>query len=73
MIFHSDLRIIMNTISMSDKIELTALQLVCLLDNAMETLCLRAEDGQEVNTMVIASEIVQELFKRRKEQSNENT
>lgn len=69
-IYHSDLRIIMNTISMSDKIELTALQLVYLLDNAMETLCLLAEDGQDVDTMVIASKKVQELFERRKEQSN---
>lgn len=56
----------MSDINMSDKVELTALQLVYLLDNAMETLCLRAEDGQEVDTMVIATEKVVELFNRRK-------
>lgn len=62
-----ELRIIMKTINMGDKVELTALQLVYLLDEAMETLCLRAEDGQEVDTMVIAKEKVLELFERRKE------
>ena len=56
-------------INMGDKIELTALQLVYLLDDAMETLCLRAEDGQEVDTMAIASGKVQALFKKRKEQN----
>lgn len=56
----------MKTINMGDKVELTALQLVYLLDDAMETLCLRAEDGQEVDTMVIAKEKVLELFERTK-------
>lgn len=70
-IFRSDLRIIMNNININDKIELTVLQLVYLLDNAMETLCLLAEDGQDVDTMVIASKKVQELFERRKEQNND--
>ena len=65
-----DLRIIMKTINMGEKVELTALQLVYLLDDAMETLCLRAEDGQEVDTMVIAKEKVLELFERRKEGNN---
>lgn len=37
----------MKTINMGDKVELTALQLVYLLDDAMEALCLRAEDGEE--------------------------
>ncbi|MBQ7022267.1 MAG: hypothetical protein IJN29_01720 [Akkermansia sp.] len=52
----------MKTIDMGDKVELTALQLVYLLDDAMETLCLRAEDGQEVDTMVIAKEKVMEVL-----------
>ncbi len=56
----------MKTINMGDKVELTALQLIYLLDDAMETLCLRAEDGQEVNTLVIAKEKVLELFRKRK-------
>ena len=56
----------MKTINMGDKIELTALQLVYLLDDAMETLCLIAEDGQEVDTLVIAKEKVLELFRKRK-------
>lgn len=56
----------MKTINMGDKVELTALQLIYLLDDAMETLCLRAEDGEEVNTMVIAKEKVMELFRKRK-------
>lgn len=60
----------MTTINMGDKVELTALQLVYLLDEAMETLCLRAEDGEAVNTMVIAKEKVLELFARRKEGNN---
>ncbi|MBQ3525811.1 MAG: hypothetical protein IJA63_06000 [Akkermansia sp.] len=53
---------------MSDTIELTALQLVYLLEEALETLCQRAEDGQEIDTMVIATEKVKELFRKRKEQ-----
>lgn len=57
-------------INMGDKIEISALQLVYLLDDAMETLCLLAEDGQEVDTMVIAKEKVLELFNKRKEQNN---
>lgn len=59
----------MKALNMSDKIELTALQLVYLLDDALETLCLRAEDGQEVDTMAIATEKVVALFKKRKEQA----
>ena len=58
----------MKTINMGDKVELTALQLIYLLDDAMETLCLLAEDGQEVDTMQIASKKVMELFRKRKEQ-----
>ena len=61
----------MLTVDMGAKVELTALQLVYLLDEAMETLCLRAEDGQEVDTMVIAKEKVLELFRKRKEEGNE--
>lgn len=56
-------------INMSDKIEITALQLVYLLDAAMETLILRAEDGQEIDTMMIANEKVVELFNKRKGQA----
>lgn len=56
----------MKSINMGDKVELTALQLVYLLDDAMEALCLRAEDGQEVDTMEIAKEKVLELFETRK-------
>ena len=59
-------------INMGDKIELTALQLVYLLDYAMETLILLAEDGQEIDTMQIATNKVVELFNKRKKQ-NENT
>ena len=61
----------MKSINMGDKVELTALQLIYLLDDAMETLWLRAEDGQEVDTMVIAKEKVLELFRKRKEEGNE--
>lgn len=57
---------------MGDKIELTAMQLVYLLDSAMETLILLAEDGQEIDTMQIANNKVVELFNKRKEQSNGN-
>ena len=60
----------MITLDMGAKVELTALQLVYLLDDAMETLCLLAEDGQEVDTLVIAKEKVLELFRKRKEQGN---
>ncbi len=60
----------MITLDMGAKVELTALQLVYLLDDAMETLCLLAEDGQEVDTLVIAKEKVLELFRKRKEESN---
>lgn len=56
----------MNTTNMDDKVELTALQLVYLLDDAMETLCLRAEAGEEVDTMVIAKEKVAQLFDTKK-------
>lgn len=56
-------------VNMGDKVELTALQLIYLLDDAMETLCLLAEDGQEVDTMQIATKKVMELFRKRKEQA----
>lgn len=59
-------------INMGDKIELTALQLVYLLDSALETLILLAEDGQEIDTMQIATNKVVELFNKRKEQNNGN-
>ena len=58
----------MDSINMSEKVELTVLQLVYLLDDAMETLILRAEDGQVVNTLGIAQEKVLEYVKKRKEQ-----
>lgn len=57
-------------VNMGDKVELTALQLIYLLDDAMVTLCLLAEDGQEVDTMQIATKKVMELFRKRKEQNN---
>ena len=62
----------MKSVDMGAKVELTALQLVYLLDEAMETLCLRAEDGQEVDTMVIAKEKVLELFERTKVRGSED-
>ena len=46
------------------KITLTALELLLLLDDAMETLCLRLEDGQEVDTMLLAKEKTLELIKK---------
>lgn len=58
----------MNSINMGENVELTVLQLVYLLDDAMETLILRAQDGQVVNTLGIAQEKVLELVKKRKEQ-----
>ena len=58
----------MNSINMGEKVELTVLQLVYLLDDAMETLILRAGDGQVVNTLGIAQEKVLEYVKKRKEQ-----
>ena len=60
----------MNSINMSEKVELTVLQLVYLLDDAMETLILRAEDGQVVNTLGIAQEKVLEYVKKRKERND---
>lgn len=54
----------MDSINMGEKVELTVLQLVYLLDDAMETLLLRAEDGQVVNTLEIAQEKVLELVKK---------
>lgn len=54
-------------VEMGAKITLTALELLLLLDDAMETLCLRLEDGQEVDTMLLAKEKVLELTKKRKE------
>ena len=59
----------MNGINMGEKVELTVLQLIYLLDDAMETLILRAEDGQVINTLEIAQEKVLELVKKRKEQA----
>lgn len=67
-----DLQIIMKTINMGDKVELTALQLVYLLDEAIEEGLLQAEDGEEVNTMVIAKEKVLELFGRTKVRGSED-
>lgn len=45
------------------KIELTALQLVYLLDDALVSLCLLASMGEEIDTMKIASQKVTELFR----------
>ena len=56
----------MTGIDMGEKVELTALQLVYLLDDAMESLILRAEDGQVVDTLEIAKEKVLELMKKLK-------
>lgn len=39
-------------VKLGDKVELTALQLIYLLDDALETLILREEDGQEVDAEV---------------------
>lgn len=61
----------MTGINMGEKVELTVLQLVYLLDDAMETLCLRAEDGQVVNTLAIAQEKVLELVKKQKGRQTE--
>lgn len=58
----------MKSVNMGDKVELTALQLVYLLDEAMESLILRAEDGQDVDTMEVAKEKVLALFEKRREQ-----
>lgn len=60
----------MKSVNMGDKVELTALQLVYLLDEAMESLILRAEDGQAVDTMEVAKEKVLALFEKRREQDN---
>lgn len=62
----------MTGINMGEKVELTVLQLVYLLDDAMETLILRAEDGQEVDTMVIAKEKVLALVKTQKGKEKNN-
>ena len=54
-------------VEMGAKITLTALELLLLLDDAMETMCLRLEDGQEVDTMLLAKEKILELTKKKKE------
>ena len=61
----------MKSLNMGAKVELTALQLIYLLDDAMETLCLLAEDGQAVDTLQIAKEKVLALFKRIEETRKE--
>lgn len=63
-----ELRIIMKTINMCEKITLTALQLVYLLDEAIEEGLLQAEDALGVNTLALAKEKVLEFFERRKEE-----
>lgn len=69
-IFRSDLRIIMKEFEMSDKIELTVLQLHYMLEDAMVRLCHRYAKGEDVKPIIIACEIIRELFVLRKEQSN---
>ena len=54
-------------VEMGAKITLTALELLLLLDDAMETMCLRLEDGQEVDTMLLAKEKILELTKKKQE------
>lgn len=51
------------SLALGAKIELTALQLVYLLDDALVTLCLLASMGEEIDTMKIASQKVTELFR----------
>lgn len=55
---------------MSDKIELTVLQLHYMLEDAMVRLCHRYAKGEDVKPIIIAGEIIRELFVLRKEQSN---
>lgn len=64
-------KVVMNGINMGEKVELTVLQLVYLLDDAMETMILRAEDGQVVNTLEIAQEKVLELVKKQQGRQTE--
>ena len=55
-------------VQMSEKVELTALQLVMLLDVAIcEAIC-RIEDGVDFDTMEVATNVAVEYVKKRKEQ-----
>lgn len=71
MTFRSDLRIIMNKININDKIELTVLELHYLLEDAMVRLCRRYTKREDVKPIIIANEMIRELFKRRKEADND--
>ena len=62
----------MKTINMGEKITLTALQLVYLLDEAIEEGLLQAEDALGVNTLALAKEKVLELFERTKVRGSED-
>lgn len=62
----------MKTINMGDKVELTALQLVYLLDEAIEEGLLQAEDALGVNTLALAKEKVLEFFERTKVRGSED-
>lgn len=56
----------MKTINLGEMITLTALQLVYLLDEAIEEGLLQAEDALDVNTLALAKEKVLELFEQKK-------
>lgn len=56
------------SVQMGDKVELTALQLVYLLDKAICEAINRIEDGKDFNTMEVATNVAVEYVKNRKEQ-----
>ena len=57
------------SVQMGDKVELTALQLVYLLDKAICEAINRIEDGEAFDTMEVATNVAVEYVKNRKEQS----
>ena len=62
----------MKSIDMGATVELTALQLVYLLDEAIEEGLLQAEDALGVNTLALAMEKVLELLERTKGRGSED-
>ena len=56
------------SVQMGDKVELTALQLVYLLDKAICEAINRIEDGEDFDTMEVATNVAVEYVKNRKEQ-----
>lgn len=56
----------MKSVSMGDKIELTALQLLYLLNDTIEAAFKRAKTGRKLDTLLLAQQKTIDIFRRKR-------